>query len=449
MSFRILVHAAPICLACFVPVVMTGCGDSDNPDAAAVQESGGSATGGSASTKSGKASPAAKTVEQAVALIQQQQFQSAVEVLNEAIEQDGEYAEAYFQRAGIYADAGRDAEAIADYNKALALAPKETRFLNMKGLFLLTRQQYDEASATFTEATKIDPSFAKAYNNRGLVELARRDFAAAARDFQKGIEIDPKYVDAYNNFGFACYQNGDDAKALKAFNQALELSPDYFNAYNNRAMLYMRAEKFAEAAEDFTKAIELNDSNIQLHLSRMTAWRELGRDDLARADEDRVRWLQGLAQIDANIRKSPDSARGYIQRASHLAEGGHSQIALTSFEKALELSPGDADALTKRASFWLNEGEPQKAIDDCNAALQSLKASGEFNYKPISVRGDAWLALGKLDEAIADYTAAQRLDENVALAYYKRALLKHSNGDKVGANADLAKARQLNPDIGK
>lgn len=451
MSFRALVLAAPILFACLAPVLMTGCGDSGAPDQSAIPQrepvqSGDSGRGGPDSAGNSAATAA---IEQAVALIQQQQYQSAVEKLNEAIELDAESAEAYFQRAGILADAGRDADALADYDKALTLQPEETRFLNMKGLFLLTRQKYDDAEATFTEAIRIDPAFAKAYNNRGLVELARNNFEVAARDFQKGIDIDPKYVDAYNNFGFACYQSGHDEQALSAFNQAIQLSPGYINAYNNRAMLFLRAEKYAEAAEDFTKAIAIQDGNVQLYLSRRAAWRGLGREDLAKADEEKARWLQGLAQIDAQIRQTPDSARGYIQRASHLADGGHSKIALASFDKALELSPGDADALTKRAAFWLEEGQFQKAIEDCNAAQETLKASGEFSYRPISIRGDAWLALGRLDEAIADYTAARRLDGNVAQAYYKRALQKHADGDQSGATSDLEKARQLDPSIGQ
>jgi tetratricopeptide (TPR) repeat protein len=214
-------------------------------------------------------------------------------------------------------------------------------------------------------------------------------------------------------------------------------------------MLYLKTEKLQLAVADFSKAIELEEGNIKHYRSRMAAYRAMGRDDLAKADEDRARWLIGLAQIDTKIRQAPDSPQSYIQRASHLAEGGHPEIALATFEKALELAPGNDEALAKRAQFWLDQGEPQKAVADCNAALESLKASGEWSYKPLSIRGDAWLSLGRLDEAIADFTAVRRLDDAVAQAYYQRAKLRHSKGDAAGSQSDLAMARKLNPLVGQ
>jgi Tfp pilus assembly protein PilF len=448
MSFRARLYAAPIFLACLLPLVTTGCGDSDEPDAVTVQEAAESASPDSPGATS-KLTESDKLVQTAVSLIQERQFQQALDTLNDAISHDEKNAEAHFQRAGILADAGHDSNALADYEKALALKPNETRYFNMKGLFLLTRQQYDQAAQVFTKALEIDPRFAKAHNNRGLVSLARNEFGSAASDFQSAIRIEPKYVDAYNNLGFAWYRAGEHEDALMAFNQSLDLNPTYVNAFNNRGMLYLKTEKFQLAVADFSRAIELEEGNIKHYQSRMAAYRAMGRDDLAKADEDKARWLIGLAQIDTKIRQSPDSPQSYIQRASHLAEGGHPEIALTTFEKALELAPGNADALAKRAQFWLDQGEPRKAVADCNAALDSLKASGEWSFKPLSIRGDAWLELGRLDEAIADFEAARRLDDTVAQAYYERAKLRHSKGDTAGSQSDLATARKLNPAVGQ
>ena len=448
MSFRAPLHAAPILLSCLLSLVATGCGDSDEPDAAAVQEAAESVSPGT-SGATAKLTESDKLVQSAVALIQERQFQKALETLNDAISRDENNAEAHFQRAGILADAGDDSNALTDYEKALELNPNETRYFNMKGLFLLTRQHYDEAALVFTKALEIDPAFAKAHNNRGLVSLARNEFVSAAEDFQAAIRIEPEYVDAYNNLGFARYQAGEFDEALKAFDQSLELNPAYVNAFNNRGMLYLKTEKLQLAVSDFSKAIELEEGNIKHYQSRMAAYRAMGLDDLAKADEDKARWLIGLAQIDTKIRQAPDSPQSYIHRASHLAEGGHPEIALTTFGKALELSPGNADALAKRAQFWLDQGEPQKAVADCNAALESLKASGEWSYKPLSIRGDAWLSLGRLDEAIADFAAARRLDDAVAWAYYERAKLRHSQGDAAGSQSDLATARKLNPTVGQ
>ncbi|MFT4558544.1 MAG: tetratricopeptide (TPR) repeat protein, partial [Planctomycetaceae bacterium] len=53
------------------------------------------------------------------------------------------------------------------------------------------------------------------------------------------------------------------------------------------------------------------------------------------------------------------------------------------------------------------------------------------------------------DQAIADYTAAKRLDPAVAQAYYRRALQRRQQGNEAGFKSDFETARQLDPQIGQ
>ena len=50
-------------------------------------------------------------------------------------------------------------------------------------------------------------------------------------------------------------------------------------------------------------------------------------------------------------------------------------------------------------------------------------------------------------EAIGDFSAALQLDPKLASAFYGRGLARLKSGDQAGADADIAAAKALAPDI--
>ena len=62
-------------------------------------------------------------------------------------------------------------------------------------------KRHDEALASYDKAIALKPDYAEAYNNRGnaLSELKRHEEALASYD--KAIALKPDYAEAYNNRG--------------------------------------------------------------------------------------------------------------------------------------------------------------------------------------------------------------------------------------------------------
>ncbi len=441
--------ALPTALA--TAALISGCGDSDETPAhsAAESQADSAVIASQDDPIVDTAAQAEQLVNAAVAMIGEQKFGESLQKLNEAIELDRDCAEAYFQRAGILADARKyDRQALNDYSRAVELQPNETRYHNMRGLFLLTRQQYDGAESDFTAAVQTDPKYVQAWNNRGLVKLARGDYQAAIADFDKAVEIDPNYADGYNNRGFAWFQAAVDEKALADFNRTLELKPDFINAINNRGMLHMKLKQFQAAADDFSAAIQLDEANIKHYQNRRVAYQQLGLTGQADADAERIKWLVRLGQINVAVSQNPDRPDAYIERANHLASGGRHEIALTNFERAINVAPDRSTGWVSRARYWLEQGEPQKAIEDATKAIEkSASSDTEFSHQAFSIRGDACLQLGRYDDAITDYGHAKRIDPQVAQAYLKRANQRNQQGDKAGAQADYQQAVALDPSI--
>ena len=64
-------------------------------------------------------------------------------------------------------------------------------------------------------------------------------------------------------------------------------------------------------------------------------------------------------------------------------------------------------------------------------------------------RGLVYLKLGQLDNAIADYDAALRLDAKLAGSLHGRGMARLKKGDAAGGNADITAAKAINPDVAK
>lgn len=95
-------------------------------------------------------------------------------------------------------------------------------------------------------------------------------------------------------------------------------------------------------------------------------------------------------------------------------------------------------------------GNPDLAIKHCSAAIASGKLSGQTLAQTHVNRGVEYAAKGDHDRAIADYSAAIRIDPKFAEAYHNRGTSWASRGEPDRAIADFDAALRLNdkdPDV--
>jgi tetratricopeptide (TPR) repeat protein len=128
----------------------------------------------------------------------------------------------------------------------------------------------------------------------------------------------------------------------------------------------------------------------------------------------------------------------------HTTEGDFDR-AIADYNEAITLDPKNAgNALNNRGLAYAKKDDLNRAIADFNEAikLDPLDPLAFHN------RGIAYAHKKDFKRAIAQFNAAIRLKPNYSLALYFRGLAKQQSGDKTGA-ADIARARQLDPSVGK
>ena len=144
-------------------------------------------------------------------------------------------SQAHYNLGSLLAQNGQLDEAVAEFQRGLAIAPDDVKARNNLGSTLLQLGREDEAMAQFQKTVDIDPGFSKAHYNLGLILYRRKQLDDAIAEYQKALAGDPNYADAHNNLGIALFEKGKDANAISEFQAALRLRPNYTDAQNNLA----------------------------------------------------------------------------------------------------------------------------------------------------------------------------------------------------------------------
>lgn len=181
----------------------------------------------------------------------------------EAIEKaGGDYPEAYFNLGRLEKAAGRIADAVEAYKKAIELRPRYREAVNNLGLAYKSSGNLDAAEAEFRRAIAVDKGYAAAWLNLGEVLAARGDQNAAIASFERALELRPGYPAARLNLGVALRRSGRTKEAVAAYQRLVSEQPRYVSAWHNLGIALEAIEDKAAAVQAYQHALEVNPSHL-------------------------------------------------------------------------------------------------------------------------------------------------------------------------------------------
>lgn len=247
----------------------------------------------------------------------------------------------------------------------------------------------------------------------------------------------PDRPDVYN-LRATCYANlGKSDEALADWQRAIGLKPDWMMPYMLRSQLQHQLANLDQARQDIDKAIELLNAIQPPQPATMAAMAELliQRGDI-RYDCFQHREAAGDFEVACRIDPSMTGRVGELWQRR-----GQPDRALAAYTRSIELFPDDYRGYAARASLYINKGQWDKALPDCDAVV---RLTPDFNS--YGVRGMVLAQLNRLEDALRDLSLQLDKTPDDLRSLTIRASVYPRLGRFVESRRDRERAYQLAPE---
>jgi MtfA peptidase len=166
--------------------------------------------------------------------------------------------DAYFTEGIWLMSERRYDDAVAAFDKAIEMAPRDTEALIHRALALIKAGQFERGIEGATSAIGLDDNDAMAWRVRATGYLAIAQYGRARADCRRAIELDGKNGEAFRLRGLALAGLGELKEALNDFGRAIHFDADLADTLRARAQTYERLGQFDKAQADREKAMRLD-----------------------------------------------------------------------------------------------------------------------------------------------------------------------------------------------
>ncbi len=325
-------------------------------------------------------------------------IQTALDYFNQAVKQDPKFALAYtgvaqasLRMYGLTKDGFWTQKAQAAAQQALQLNDKLPEVHSTLGSVYRATGKYSEAIAELNRAQALAPNSDEVYWRLGTVYMSKGDMSHAVESYQKAVQLNPYYWVNENSLGAAYFQMGDYDKALEAFKQVATLEPDVNAGYENSGNVLVQQGKYSEAVPYLQRALQI-EPNAVAYSNIGTAYFYLKQyTESAQAFEKAVALNANDTKLAVNL--------GDAYRALGQTDKAHAayQQAISAGYKELQTNPQDTTVLAEVALSYANLGKPQDADTFIARARAQDKKDVDLAYAEVQINA----LNGKSSQALA------------------------------------------------
>lgn len=207
-------------------------------------------------------------------------------------------------------------------------------------------KRYDEAIAKLRSVLALDAKSWTAYLYLARSYVAKLDWAQAVDNGRKAFELAPQgqdvlpvFAEALWGSGLASLQQGQFREAAANFVDYVKLKPGEAGGYLNAGRAYLGAGAFGDALSAFAGGLgQAGDDGVRREL--LDGLLDGSRRALGSGDpKSAVGFLKEYVKVD------PSHLSAYLDLGKASLQAGDRGEALAAYRRALQLSPGNEEAL--------------------------------------------------------------------------------------------------------
>jgi adenylate cyclase len=304
--------------------------------------------------------------------------------------------------------------------KAISLDDRQDSAHRLLGSVYLMTRQPDKAMAEYERAIAVAPNSSFALASMGTLLDAMGRFREAIKSVETAIRLDPfPQVNFFRTLGLAYFFTGRANKVIEVANKAINLDPDIADSHALLGAAFIAAGKSGEALAEFDKALSLTQTRPSWHI---------GNRAIALVNTGKIE--EAVASVKDLVSSRPKDAWGYQSLVIVLCLLGRYEEALEVAQKAATPELGlNTEPVIKNYS-GLSYGFLGQYDQAISQAKEAIKLWPDLVYGHIGLAANCSLA-GRLEEARAEVQEILKINPQISLAdIAKDGFLNFKTADK-------------------
>lgn len=286
------------------------------------------------------------------------------------------------------------------------------------------------AHADLQKAMTIAPEDSRAYDGMAGLLVSQKKYADANKLFEHALSKNPRDLQAIGGLTQLLLAQKQPAQAAARVGAQIEKVPNEANLYVLLGQVQLGQKDYKAAEQSLTKALELNPKDIDGILALGAAQSSLGSVN------------EAIESYERAIQQAPRDARAYMLLASFEESHGQWQPAQQHYQKVLDIQPDNPVAANNLAYLLLeHSGNADLAL----SLAQTARRGMPDRSNTADTLAWAYIHKGAYALAIDLLESAVKIDPTNSTYHYHLGLAYQKNHDDAQAKAHFVRALQLNP----